>query len=595
VQGAGNGGLLDPDAIERLARGVAEVEADRLARVVLRARDGADIGCKGFYRTPTFSSNAPDAYENGWQVSDAIAGWISKGLVTGPVNEDDLPCGAKVNGIMTRTKPDGSVRIILNLSAPKGLSVNDGIDSDDFPATMSSTEQWLGVLNRAGNGCWMSKTDWADAYKHIPVRKEDLDLQWFHWGGSFFREDRLIFGSASSAGIFDDAAKIVLTLACHVAQFPRKSVCQHLDDACAAHRLKEKVQQFDAAFEHVAREVGVKLAPKDNPDKAFAACQSGIVFGIHYDTVSWCWKIPGAKLTAILNLIHYTLAADTIPAKQMKSLAGKLINIKALVPTAKYNINHIMRLLADSDKTDPLPVDADAKRQLAFWMLMLRGCAEGLAIPDPDPRLPPWAAQVFTDAAGGSVETIGRGCGGVLGGNWFYLPWSKAINNGSHRVGLKKVGRKLAALELIGPLIAMTCWFDRFRAMPVIIWVDNAGSVGVWRKGYSNSCTLCTTIVTAISAIAAAAGAVVQIKKITRCSTAGAKIADALSKADFKAAHKLSGYTLEIEPEAIPPPLLAWAQKPTPDQDLGHKILKYMSKTCNVLGYSSTTCNVFPQ
>jgi hypothetical protein len=587
------GGVLNPDAIERLANGVPSIEVDRLARVVARARDGASIGCQGFYRIPTFSTNAPDAYVNGRQVSDAVAGWIAKGLVTGPVSEADLPSDAKVNGIMTRTKPDGSVRIILNLSAPKGLSVNDGIDSDEFPATMSSTEQWLGVINKAGAGCWMSKTDWADAYKHIPVHKDDLNLQWFQWGGSFFREDRLIFGSASSAGIFDDAAKIVLTLACHVAQFPRKAVCQHLDDACAAHRQKEKVQQFDAAFEQVAAAVGVKLAPKDNPDKAFSASQSGIVFGIYYDTVAWQWRIPGPKLTAILNLIHSTLAADTIPAKQMKSLAGKLINIKALVPTAKYNINHIMRLLAASDKSDPLPVDRDAKRQLYFWLVMLRGCAHGLSIPDPDVRLPPWSDQVFTDAAGGTCESVGRGCGGVVANRWFYLPWSKAINNGSHRVGQKKVGRKLAALELIGPLIAMSCWFDRFRSMPVIIWVDNAGSVGVWEKGYSNSCELCTTIVTAISAIAAAAGATVQIRKITRCSTAEAKVADALSKADFGAARLFSGDLLVLDPEPIPPPLLAWAQKPVPDLDLGHRILKYLAKSTNVLGYSSNTHNIF--
>jgi hypothetical protein len=153
--GTQHAGLIDGEALHEMAAGVHQIDRQRLDRVVQRAKFGADIGCKGIFRTPTSSSNAPDAYVNGRQVTDAVGTWIQKGLVHGPVSEDDLPPQAKVSGIMTRTKPDGSVRIILNLSAPKGLSVNDGIDADEFPAVMSSTEQWLGVLNKAGHGCWM--------------------------------------------------------------------------------------------------------------------------------------------------------------------------------------------------------------------------------------------------------------------------------------------------------------------------------------------------------------------------------------------------------------------------------------------------------
>ena len=59
--------------------------------------------------------------------------------------------------------------------------MNDGIDGDEFPATMSSTAKWVKVLNTAGRGCLMTKADWSDAYKHIRVRAEDRDLQWFRW------------------------------------------------------------------------------------------------------------------------------------------------------------------------------------------------------------------------------------------------------------------------------------------------------------------------------------------------------------------------------------------------------------------------------
>ena len=84
-----------------------------------------------------------------------------------------MPADAKVNGIMCRPKPNGTVRVILNLSAPARMSVNDGIDSDDFPTSMSSTSKWVECLNMAGRGALMTKIDWSDAYKHLHVRPED--------------------------------------------------------------------------------------------------------------------------------------------------------------------------------------------------------------------------------------------------------------------------------------------------------------------------------------------------------------------------------------------------------------------------------------
>ena len=42
-------------------------------------RIGAEIGCKGIYRSSTSSSNASSAYECGREVTDAIAGWIADG------------------------------------------------------------------------------------------------------------------------------------------------------------------------------------------------------------------------------------------------------------------------------------------------------------------------------------------------------------------------------------------------------------------------------------------------------------------------------------------------------------------------------------
>jgi hypothetical protein len=70
---------------------------------------GADIGCRGRFRAASFSKNAKNAYQHGRQVSDAVAAWVQQGYAYGPVEEEDLPPDAKVNGILTR---QGAVVVI---------------------------------------------------------------------------------------------------------------------------------------------------------------------------------------------------------------------------------------------------------------------------------------------------------------------------------------------------------------------------------------------------------------------------------------------------------------------------------------------------
>ena len=280
--------LVDPHKLNSLARLYGFFDLGLLEKVCSDLRSGAIIGCKGDFRNPSHATNAPSAYENGAQVTDAICDWLAKGFAYGPVHLSEVPPSAKFSGIMTRPKPNGSVRIILNLSAPLGCSVNEGIDNADFPTTMSSTTKWLRVLHLAGKGAKMCKVDWSDAYKHVAVNLEDTNLQWFQWGGMAFKELCLIFGAASSAGIFDRLAKVVLFIVIQRSGFRADMVCQHLDDCCAAAPIDSSIlEHYDDTFANVARDLGVKLAPRDDPEKSFAPSQTGVILGIHYDTVNW--------------------------------------------------------------------------------------------------------------------------------------------------------------------------------------------------------------------------------------------------------------------------------------------------------------------
>ena len=116
------------------------------------------------------------------------------------------------------------------------------------------------------------------------------------------------------------------------------------------------------------------------------------------------------------------------------------------------------------------------------------------------------------------------------------------------------------------------------------MWVDNSGSCSIWKHGYSGSCKISTTVVRAIAAVAAALGCKVDICKITRCSTSGAEMADAVSKADFGRFRRAGGGELAAAPAVVPVELLRWAAAPVEDDDLGGRLLEDLAQRMMVLG-----------
>lgn len=152
----------------------------------------------------------------------------------------------------------------------------------------------------------------------------------------------------------------------------------------------------------------------------------------------------------------------------------------------------------------------------------------------------------------------------------------------------RQLGRMMSALELVGPFLVITAGYQWCRNKLVRIWVENAGSVFIWKKGYSSSCPLSTTLVKAIAAVAAGLCCKVDLVKITRCSTPLVDMADASSKYAFARFSNIAdeaGYTsLPLDPAWLPVPFTAWLQDLVPDDYLGDKIHKELSKRTLVLG-----------
>ena len=103
-------------------------------------------------------------------------------ICVGPLSREKLPFSDfSVSPLTTRVKPNGRIRLILDLSYPHTsgrelgmgipMSVNKGIDKERFKIEMTSTHLWLQSMRCGGVGALLSKMDWESAYKHVHVQQ----------------------------------------------------------------------------------------------------------------------------------------------------------------------------------------------------------------------------------------------------------------------------------------------------------------------------------------------------------------------------------------------------------------------------------------
>jgi hypothetical protein len=82
--------------------------------------------------------NAPSAIGKGPYIMDAVASWIEKGYVVGTFKKPPFE-HYRVNPLMAATQKT-EVRLILNVSSPKGNSINEA--KDELSKERRTAKSW---------------------------------------------------------------------------------------------------------------------------------------------------------------------------------------------------------------------------------------------------------------------------------------------------------------------------------------------------------------------------------------------------------------------------------------------------------------------
>ena len=96
----------------------------------------------------------------------------------------------------------GRWRLIVDLSAPDGGSVNDGISAELASLSYMSVDDVMREVLRRGRGTLMAKADIKQAYRNLPVHPVDRELLGVQWRDRLFVDCCLLFGLRSAPLLF---------------------------------------------------------------------------------------------------------------------------------------------------------------------------------------------------------------------------------------------------------------------------------------------------------------------------------------------------------------------------------------------------------
>jgi hypothetical protein len=487
------------------------------------------------------------------------------------------------------------IRIVMNLSAPKGESFNEAIDEQKLEQVFMSTAKKFGYsVIDCGHNASMWKWDLVDAYKNIPVPISSLRYQGFRWLGKSFVETQKIFGDKDSVAAFDRLNHTAVDLAGIMSNIPDSLVHRTLDDTplvTPAHWTAGHT--FADAYEHICSHINAKLAPPcPKQEKTFANVTQGSVLGIVFNTKNLSWSITSAKAARALHKIQGPLTGGALSLLDTQKLLGTLNDIGQMAPFLNGFRQPLQEFLAsfNEDEDILLTLPQQARADLRVWAGAIKTAVTGLPIPH-RPTNPSLQALTFvSDAAGAQFIRNGdlftpfctdeyRGAVSINtlddGGVWFAarVIWPKffllkARDSKNHAFGCKS-----ATLEAVGLLLPFLCCPEIVAGKEIMLLTDNEALVFGWEKRRVQHDVSASILMRALHLITYFLGCIVSINHLPRMSTTSAELADLLTRSSTSGTNQLNAIAGALSPP-IPTQLMDWLNHPTEDWDLANSLLQ---------------------
>ena len=444
----------------------------------------------------------------------------------------------RCNPLGARDKPDGSIRLILDLFQPEGQSVNAHIDPLEFTVQYTSVDEAIAHIFPLGpQSVLLAKADLQHAFRLIPVLPTQRWLLGFQWNDLYYYDVRIPFGLRSACAIFTDLADMLtLTTRYHARHL---NVHHYLDDFffIGAASTTDCARAYDT-FLAICTDSQVPLSP----NKCCPPTTRMELLGCVIDTVQMTISLPHSKLQAIIAMLQTVNSSRTVRQRDLLSLVGKLVHATKCIPAGRS----FFRRLLDTAYSVRRPhhwvtLTRDTKRDLDWWLTVLPSWNGTAPLIHPT-WTPPADLQLHTDASG-------IGFGGCCGPAWFSVRWPAATTDWADSVSW---------LEMMAILTACLLWGHQWSGLRILMHCDNAGVVGAWKKGWSRDPRLMSLLRQALLMAARHSFGL----RVTHVAGVDNAAADALSRLQVPRFRGLRP-AADVSATPIPPELTAFLHAPT--------------------------------
>ena len=404
-------------------------------------------------------SNMKSAKDHPEVVQDYLQAECTEGRVLGPLNPLEWPyVHISKFGVIPKRHQKSKWRLIVDLSHPDGVSVNDGIRCDLCSLSYSRVDDVAQTILSLGRGAALAKIDVKSAYRIIPVHPDDRYLLGMLWQDQLFIDTALPFGLRSAPKIFNavaDGLEWILKVN------GVRHLQHYLDDFITVGAPDSGECDFNCrVISHFCSLLGVPLAK----DKCEGPTTCLTYLGIEVDSVAFQLRLPQDKLGRLSATVEEWSSKKSCTKRDLSSLVGQLHHAASVVKPGRSFLRRMFDLLSRASKPHHhIKLTSGFRSDLAWWRTFLKSW-NGVSMLSPaKARTQPPDAVVTSDASGK------WGCGAFWKLTWFQFAWEKPLCNLS-----------IAIQELIPIIVAAAIWGKHWKGYSVQCQSDNQAVVAVY-------------------------------------------------------------------------------------------------------------------
>lgn len=359
--------------------------------------------------------------------------YIASEVSSNKLVEADTELAVHINPIGIILKPHqlaGTYRLIVDLSSPRGFSVNDGLPPELCSVNYVKVDDAVTLVRQMGPRALMPKLDLKSAYRMVPVHELDQPLLGIVWNEVTYIDRALPFGLRSAPLIFTAVADGLAWAmnCCGVIH-----VLHYLDDFFFCGPTASEACNI---YLQIALELCLQLGFPVAAEKVEGPSPVITFLGIEIDSIKQELRLPAEKLRRVKTITDTWLSKTSASKRELQSLLGHLHHAATVVkPGRSFTHNLIETLKRLNRGSQKVRLDAACRADITCFLADWNGIAF-LATSSP-------SFHVVSDASGS------WGCAAInlVNGQWFQIQWPE-----------QWADVNIAIKELVPVVVAAAVW-----------------------------------------------------------------------------------------------------------------------------------------